>query len=264
MTGQAGELAGRRAVVTGAGRGIGLAVVRALVARGAHVTAGSLHASAELERLEAGGSVRAVQVDLSTPNGPGRLVEEATADGPLDILVNNVGGAASRFGGSSSVTDDEWLASLQINLLAAVRACRAAVPGMVEAGRGAIITISSVNSTLSDPVIPDYCAAKAALSSFCKTLSLELGPHGVRVNTVSPGPVATDLWLGNGGVAAVRSAAAGVAPEDVVGAVEKAIPTGRFTRPDEVAEAVAYLAGDAAANITGADLRIDGGLVGTW
>ncbi|WP_425954053.1 SDR family NAD(P)-dependent oxidoreductase [Xylanimonas sp. McL0601] len=259
-----GELAGRRAVVTGAGRGIGLAVVQALVARGAHVTAGSRHVSPELEQLQAGGSVRAVAVDLSTPEGPGRLIEAATVDGPLDILVNNVGGAPSRLHGIAAVTDDEWQKSLELNLFAAVRACRAAVPGMIDAGKGAIVTISSVNSTLSDPVVPDYSAAKAALASFSKSLSKELGPHGIRVNTVSPGPVATDLWLGDGGVADVRSAAAGLAPEDLVTAVQQQMATGRFSRPEEVAEAVAFLAGDGAANITGADLRIDGGMVATW
>jgi NAD(P)-dependent dehydrogenase (short-subunit alcohol dehydrogenase family) len=110
----------------------------------------------------------------------------------------------------------------------------------------------------------DYCAAKAALANFCKALSMEFGPQGVRVNTASPGPVATDLWLGDGGVAQTFVAAGGGRPDDVVAEVSEAMVTGRFSRPDEVAGAVLYLASEQAANITGADLRVDGGMITTW
>lgn len=203
-----------------------------------------------------------VEVDLAEPGGPGELV--AAAGERVDILVNNVGSAPARTGGFLSVTDELWARSLELNLMAAVRATRAVLPGMLAAGRGSIITISSVNSTLADPAVIDYGAAKAALANFCKALAREVGGDGVRVNTISPGPVATALWLGEGGVADTVSRATGQSADDVVRGAAKDSVTGRFTQPEEVADAVLYLAGDRSANVTGADLRIDGGLIPTW
>jgi NAD(P)-dependent dehydrogenase (short-subunit alcohol dehydrogenase family) len=113
---------------------------------------------------------------------------------------------------------------------------------------------------LPDPLVIDYSAAKGALSNFCKALSKEVGPQGIRVNTVSPGPVATDLWLGDGGVAQTLAGAAGSTPAAVAAAAVAGIPTGRFTEPTEVADLVLFLASPRAANITGADFAIDGGL----
>ena len=256
------DFTGRGAVVTGASRGIGLAVTRGLASCGARVTAGALHSSAELEKLAGSFPVTAVELDLAAPGGPAELV--ARAGGSIDILVNNVGGAPPRTGGFLSVTDEDWLATINLNLMAAVRATRAALPGMIAAGRGAIVNVCSVNSVLSDPAVLDYSAAKAALASFSKALSKEVGPHGVRVNTVSPGPVATDLWLGADGVAARVGRATGARPEDVASGAARAMVTGRFSRPDEVADMVLLLASDVTGNVTGADIRIDGGLVPTW
>lgn len=252
-------LSGKTAVVTGASRGIGLAVVRALVAEGVIVVAGARHTSPELAGLS---GVRVVEVDLTQPDAPASLVAEA--GDAVDILVNNVGGAPTRLDGFTAITDDMWHRTLELNLMSTVRATRAAVPLMVAAGHGAIVTISSVNSTLADPAVLDYCAAKSAVASFCKALSRELGPSGVRVNTVSPGPVATDLWLGDSGVAHSVAAASGNTPDQVVAEASSQMPTGRFTTPDEVAAAVLWLASDRSGNTTGADLRIDGGLVQTW
>ena len=101
--------------------------------------------------------------------------------------------------GSREITDEDWQASLTLNLMAAVRTTRAALPVMLAAGKGAIVNISSANAFLPDPGVMDYSAAKAALANFSKSLSKEAGPHGIRVNTISPGPVATDLWLGEPG-----------------------------------------------------------------
>jgi NAD(P)-dependent dehydrogenase (short-subunit alcohol dehydrogenase family) len=254
-------LTGKVAVVTGASRGIGLAVVAGLAANGAHVVAGARTSSAELAELVRAGQVRAVQVDLTGTSGPADLI--GLAGEQIDILVNNVGGAPARTGGFLSITDDDWLSSLTVNFLAAMRTTRAALPAMLAAGHGVIVNTGSVNSYLPDPAVMDYSAAKAALANFAKALSKEVGPRGIRVNSVSPGPVATDLWLGTAGVAATVSAATGADPKDVAGQAASQMVTGRFTTPAEVADLVLFLASERAANITGANFAIDGGLVQT-
>ena len=254
-------LEGRTAVVTGASRGIGLAIVRALAAGGARVIAGARSSSPELDELVRTGLVQSLAVDLAGPAGPGQLT--ALAGDRIDILVNNVGSAPARTGGFLAITDEDWDTSIRLNLMAAVRATRAALPLMLAAGRGAIVNICSVNARLPDPGVMDYSVAKAGLASFSKALSKEVGPKGIRVNTVSPGPVATDLWLGKGGVAATVSAAAGTRPEDVEHDAARQMVTGRFTRPEEVADLVVFLASDRTGNVTGADFTIDGGLITT-
>jgi len=255
-------LNGRIAIVTGASRGIGLAVTRGLVAEGVRVTAGARKSSAELDELAGTGMVRAVEVDLAEPGAPATLV--AAAGDRIDILVNNVGAAPARPGGFAEISDEEWQASLTLNLMAAVRTTRAALPVMAAAGKGAIVNISSANAFLPDPAVMDYSAAKAALANFSKALSKEAGPHGIRVNTISPGPVATDLWLGDHGVAATVSRATGARPQDVQGQAAQQMVTGRFSRPEEVADLAVILASDRTANVTGADITIDGGLIPTW
>jgi NAD(P)-dependent dehydrogenase (short-subunit alcohol dehydrogenase family) len=256
------HLTGQTAIVTGASRGIGLAITRGLVEEGVIVTAGALKSTAELDELARSGMVQVVQGDLAEAGGSARLV--AAAGGQADILVNNVGAAPARTGGFGEITDEDWQASLTLNLMAAVRATRAVLPIMLTAGKGAIVNISSVNAVLPDPSVLDYSAAKAALANFSKSLSKEVGPHGIRVNTISPGPVATDLWLGDHGVAATVSHTTGASPEDVQSEAAHQMVTGRFTRPEEVADLALILASDRTANVTGADITIDGGLVPTW
>jgi len=256
-------LAGKVAVVTGASKGIGLAATRALAAEGVRVVAGARTTNEELAALEATGQVRPVRVDLSSPTGPAELVAAALELGRLDILVNNVGAVTPRLAGFLDVTDEQWLHSITLNLLSAVRTTRAALPAMLAAGHGTIVTISSVNAFLPDPAVIDYSAAKAALSNFAKSLSKEVGPRGVRVNTISPGPVATDLWLGANGVAATVGRASGQNPDAVAENAAADSVTGRFTRPDEIADLVLLLASDRAGNVTGADFTIDGGLITT-
>jgi NAD(P)-dependent dehydrogenase (short-subunit alcohol dehydrogenase family) len=256
-------LEGKVAVVTGASRGIGLAVVQALVAEGAHVVAAARKPGAALDELAAAGKVTPVALDLTDPDAPDRLVE--AAGDRLDILVNNVGGAPARPGGFAGITDEQWIDSLTLNFLAAVRTTRAALPKMTAQGRGAIVNIGSVNASHPDAIVLDYSASKAALHAFAKGLSKEVGPAGIRVNTIAPGPVATDLWLGDGGVAHTVGAATGGRPEDVVDGAAASLVTGRFSRPEEVADLVVLLASDArSGNITGSDFRIDGGYIPTW
>jgi len=256
------DLAGQTAVVTGGSKGIGLAVVGALAGAGVHVVTGAKHSSADLDELTPSGQVQVVTVDLAEPSGPGTLV--AAAGDRIDILVNNVGSAPARPGGFLSITDEDWIATINLDLMAAIRACRAALPAMLATGAGAIVTICSVNARLPDPAVLDYSTAKAGLAAFCKALSKEVGPAGIRVNTISPGPVATDLWLGAGGVAETVSQATGAQPGEVAKQAAGQMVTGRFTQPAEIADLVLFLASSRAANITGADFTIDGGLVPTW
>jgi NAD(P)-dependent dehydrogenase (short-subunit alcohol dehydrogenase family) len=256
-------LIGRRALVTGASRGIGLAVVRGLVAEGATVVAGARTRGDELAALVEGGQVEAVQVDLASPDGPAELVAAARHGGPIDILVNNAGGVTPRLDGFAAVTDADWEATWTLTLMAAVRTTRAVIGDMVAAGRGTIVTTSSVNAFLPDPAVIDYSAAKAALTNFSKALSKEVGPAGVRVNTVSPGPVSTALWLGDGGVADTIAGTVGGEPGDVARQAVAGTATGRFTTPEEVADLVVMLCGERARNVTGADFVIDGGLIQT-
>ena len=250
-------LSGRRALVTGASRGIGLAVVRGLVAEGAEVVASARTQGDDLAALA---GVEFIAADLASPEGPAELVAAARDGGPIDILVNNAGAVTPRLAGFAAVTDAEWEATWTLTLMAAVRTTRAVIGDMVAAGTGTIVTVSSVNAFLPDPAVIDYGAAKAALSNFLKALSKEVGPAGVRVNTVSPGPVSTALWLGSGGVADTIAGTAGGAPEDIARQAVAGTATGRFTTPEEVADLVLMLCGERAGNVTGADFVIDGGL----
>jgi NAD(P)-dependent dehydrogenase (short-subunit alcohol dehydrogenase family) len=253
-------LTGKHAVVTGASKGIGLAIARALIGEGAYVTAGARTFSPELDQMSAASKAQNMAVDLSSPTGAEELVAFALLHAPVDILINNVGAVTPRLDGFLSISDEQWTHSLTLNLLAAVRTTRAVLPGMIAAGRGAIVAISSVNSSLPDPGVIDYGAAKAALTNFCKALSKEVGPQGIRINTISPGPVSTALWLGDTGVAQTIAAATGSDPKLIAEQAVAGTATKRFTTAEEIADLVLLLAGDRAANITGEDIIIDGGL----
>ena len=257
------ELEGKVAVVTGASRGIGLAAARALAAEGARVVAGARSNSDELDALAGSAPVKFVAVDLSTSSGPDDLAAAALASGPIDVLINNVGAAKTRLGGFLSITDEDWTASLTMNLMATVRMTRAVLPSMIAAGSGAIVTTSSVNAFLPDPAVLDYSAAKAAVANFSKSLSKEVAQHNIRVNTVSPGPVSTSLWLGEDGVAQTVARATGGDPAAVANQAAADAATGRFTTPEEVADLLVFLASARAGNVTGADFTIDGGLIKT-
>jgi len=256
------QLTDKVAVVTGASKGIGLAVVRELAGEGALVVAGARRT----EPLDGLDRVDAYAVDLVDPDGPGRLVAHAIAlHGRVDVLVNNVGGVHPRVEGFLNISDADFEASLQLNFFAALRATRAAVADMLERGDGTIVNVASVNAFFEpDGAVVDYGAAKAALLNVAKALSQELAPKGIRINSVSPGPVATDLWLGDDGVAARIGRATGAEPDAIrTQVIDQGIPTGRFSTPEEVATLVALLASPRTANVTGSDYVIDGGLVKT-
>jgi NAD(P)-dependent dehydrogenase (short-subunit alcohol dehydrogenase family) len=252
------------AVVTGAGKGIGLAVVEALVDEGAHVVAGSL-TTESLSHLD---GVVAVAVNLATPDGPTLLIQRAIAEyGRVDVLVNNVGAVHMRMDGFFATTEEDFAWAMEMNFFIALRATRAALTEMVKAGAGVIVNVASVNAFFQpDGATIDYGAAKAALVNLTKTLAQEFGPRGIRVNAVSPGPVATDLWLGENGVAATVAKATGVdvdAARKTIVAGIGGFATGRFTTPEEVATLITMLASDRTANVTGANYIIDGGLIKT-
>ena len=258
------NLTGKVAVVTGASKGIGLAIARALAEEGAFVVAASHQGSAELDLLAERWRLQSMRVDLSTARGPTALISEAINQYEhLDILVNNVGAVRPRPDGYLCVSDEDWQSIFTINFFAAARTMRAALPHLLERTKSSIVTISSVNAFLPDPLVVDYSAAKGALTNLCKSLSKEFGPRGVRVNTVSPGPVETDLWLGRDGVAATLARAQGTHAVDIQARAAAESVTGRFTRPEEVADLVLLLASDRTSNVTGADYVIDGGLVTT-
>ncbi|NUU17807.1 SDR family oxidoreductase [Cellulomonas humilata] len=256
------HLAGKVAVVTGASKGIGLAVTRALVAEGVNVVAGARTITDELVALSDTGQVLAVALDLADADTPAELVGRAAHFGGLDILVNNVGAVTPRTTGFLDVSDDDWHSTLNLTLMAAVRTTRAAIPLLLARGAGTVVTICSVNAYLPDPGVIDYSATKAAVWNLSKSLSKEFGPRGLRFNTVSPGPVSTPLWLGETGVAATVAASQGISFDEArTRIIESAggFSTGRFTEPEEVADLVLLLASDRAGNITGADVLIDGG-----
>jgi NAD(P)-dependent dehydrogenase (short-subunit alcohol dehydrogenase family) len=255
------ELTGKVAVVTGAGKGIGLAVTRALVGEGARVVAGS-RTTETLDHID---GVTGVALDLAAPDGPAKLIGRAIDEhGQVDVLVNNVGAVRIRVEGFLGTSDEEFEWAMQMNFLIALRTTRAALAAMVEQGAGAIVNVASVNAFFQpDAGTIDYGAAKAALVNLTKTMSQEFGPKGIRVNAVSPGQVGTDLWLGEHGVAETVGAATGQDPDEVREAVIAGIPTGRFTTPEEVATLITLLASERLGNVTGANFVIDGGLIKT-
>jgi len=258
------ELKDKICVVTGASKGIGLAITRALVAEGAVVIAGARNT----DSLRAIERVTPVALDLGSPEGPGQLVKRAVDDhGRVDVLVNNVGGVRLRLKGFLGTSDEEFEWAMNINFYAALRATRAAVTSMIDQGGGAIVNVASVNAFFQpDTGTVDYGAAKAALTNLTKALSQELGPHGIRINDVSPGPVSTDLWLGQDGVAQTVAKATGVDPETAKKntlAHIGGLATGRMTTPEEVATLVVMLASPRTANVTGSNYVIDGGLIKT-
>lgn len=255
------DLTGKTAVVTGASRGIGLAVTHALTAHNAHVVAGARTISSALRQE----TPLVFEIDLATSDGARRLVEYACAElGGIDLLVNNVGGNAAGADGFLHVDDQAWRATLDLTFLSAVRASRAALPSLLQRG-GTIINIGSVNATMPLPSLVAYSTAKAALVNLGKALAEEFGPRNVRVNTISPGPVLTEVWTAPGGTGEAFAQAMGIPQAELVERIPEitGLSTGRITQPAEVAALVLFLASPAARNINGAELIVDGGMLKT-
>ncbi|MFA6155842.1 SDR family oxidoreductase [Mesorhizobium sp.] len=254
------EFAGKRVLVTGGTKGAGEAIVHRLAAAGATVLT-----TARSAPSEAPSRWLFVQADVSTVAGT-ETVAAAVLErvGGVDIIVHGVGGSKSPGGGFSALTEQMWQDELGLNLLAAVRLDRLLVPHMIAQGSGAIVHISSIQRRLPlHDSTTAYAAAKAALSAYSKALSKELGPKGIRVNTVAPGWIATTASEAMVKRLATHSGSdEETARQGIMNALG-GIPIGRPAWPKEVAELVAFLVSDRAASIHGAEYVIDGGTVPT-
>ncbi|CAA9575794.1 MAG: 3-oxoacyl-[acyl-carrier protein] reductase [uncultured Thermomicrobiales bacterium] len=242
-------LGGRVALVTGSSRGIGAAIAAELAAEGCRVALcarGTEALEATAARLRGGGTdILALPADLTAPGEAERVVTETVAHfGAVDILVNNLGG------GRGGDNDEAWDYTLDVNLGVAVRASRAAIPGMKERGRGVILIISSISGWQAGGSSPAYSAAKAAEIIYARSLALELAPFGVRANAVSPGSI---LFPGGGWERRQERD-----PERIARFIADDLPLGRFGAPEEVANVVVFLASDRASLVTGANIAVDG------
>ena len=253
------EFTGKRVLVSGGTKGLGRATVERFLAGGARVVTSARTIKDPIEGVDY------VQADLTTAEGSETLAKTALDRvGGIDIVAHVIGGSASPAGGFAALTDDHWLAELNLNLLATVRLDRLLIPQMLVRGKGTVVHITSIQSVLPLPEsTTGYAAAKAALRTYSKSISKELGPKGVRVNAVSPGWIMTEATADF--LEILRSANGGTiedARQSVLDALG-GISIGRGAEPEEVADLIAYLASDRAAAIHGAEFVIDGGTIRT-
>jgi len=234
-------------LVTGSTGGIGLAVAELLRAEGATVVTTG----------RSGGDIRA---DLSQAGEPERLVRE-TIDrhGRVDVLVNNVGFAIQR--AFEDVTDEQWDDVWQLNVMSYVRTIRAVLPAMREHRSGVIVNVSSTAGKRPSTGMPDYTVTKAAVLSVSRLVADLYAKDGIRCNAVTPGPTATEAWLGDGGLADQQAAKSGKTREEVLAAVGSGRPLGRLAEPDEIASVIAFLCSPRTSYVTGAAWSADGGTV---
>jgi len=229
-------------LVTGSTGGIGAAVARLLREEGAVV-------------VTTGRSGGDIVVDLAKPGEPERAVRETIArHGRLDVLVNNVGGTDIRK--LEDLTDDDWQTSFELNLMSAVRATQAVLPGMRARGSGTIVNVSSTAAKRPSTGMPDYSVMKAAMLSFSRLVADLYAKDGIRCNAVTPGPTATQTWLAEGGLADQQGER-----EAVLEKVAAGRPLGRLAQPEEIAAVIAFLCSPRASYVTGAAWSADGGTV---
>jgi NAD(P)-dependent dehydrogenase (short-subunit alcohol dehydrogenase family) len=240
-------LANKVCIVTGSTSGIGLAVARLLQEEDARVvTCG---------RRAVGVGDLHVAADLTHPAAADELVAAAEAAfGEVDCLVNNVGGTEIRK--LEQLTDSDWHRSFELNLMSAIRATRSVLPGMRERGRGSIVNVSSTSGKRPSTTMPDYSVMKAAMLSFSRLVADVHAKDGIRCNAVTPGPTATDAWLGESGLAAQQGDR-----DEVLARVGAGRPLGRLAEPDEIAAVIVFLLSTRASYVTGAAWSADGGTV---
>jgi NAD(P)-dependent dehydrogenase (short-subunit alcohol dehydrogenase family) len=250
------DLNGRVALVTGAAMGIGRACAEALAGAGASVVLADIDAAAGEAACRAiaaaGGQALFVRADVTSLGDIEAAVEVATSRfGGLDILVNN---AARAIGGKvDEIDEDTWNTVISTNLTSVWRGMKAAVPAMKKRGSGSIVSMSSVQALTGFSGWAAYAAAKGGINSLTQQAAVDLAPHKIRVNAVAPGTIMTPL---NEKVFADHPD-----PAALIRTWNEAHPLGRFGQPEEVAEAVLFLASDRASFITGTILRVDGGLL---
>lgn len=254
------EFQGKRALVTGGTKGMGFAIVKRLAEAGATVltTARTIPTDYKIP------NVHLVQADITKPEDTAIIIEAVKEKlGGIDILINTVGGASTPPGGALALTEEDWMETLNMNLLGAVRLDRGLLPLMVDQGKAAIIHVSSIQRKM--PLYETtlaYAASKAALTNYSKGLSKEFSPKGIRINTIAPGFIQTeaaDRMIDRIATAAGSREAALAELMNSLGG----IPIGRPGLPEEVAELAAFLVSDRAASITGSEYVIDGGTLAT-
>jgi NAD(P)-dependent dehydrogenase (short-subunit alcohol dehydrogenase family) len=245
------SLEGRTAIVTGASRGIGAAIARRLDAAGARVALVARTRPA-LESVAASltNAPVIIEADLGDPDVPAHLAARATDHlGHVDILVNNAAIAARV---PTQDLDAELIDRLYaVNVRAPLLLTAALIPGMVERRRGSIVSLSSVSGVAGTPRRSAYGATKGAIDAATRSLAIELGPHGIRVNSVAPGVVDTEMWTRNKAI------------PGVIEQVQALTPLGRWSTPEDVADVVVFLASDAARFVTGETVCVDGGMART-
>src|SRR3954451_2336271 len=252
-------LAGRVCIVTGASRGIGLEASRLLVGEGAQV----LMVARDADRLSAAADELGAEWlagDVTDPECVQRIVACAGEQlGGLDVLVNNAGTSSNV--ALDELGDDEWRAQHELHVMAPMRLMRLAAPRMGERRWGRIVNVTSSSGKRPGASNVAYSVAKAGQLSLSRAFADAYAGRGVLVNAVAPGPVGTGLWLDEGGLADQVAQAQGVSREDALEAAQAKIPLGRFGAPQEVADVIAFLCSERAANVTGAAWSADGGSV---
>jgi 3-oxoacyl-[acyl-carrier protein] reductase len=250
----------RVCLITGSTGGIGLETARLLVAEGARVVVTGRDAGRVEEARNDVGATLGIASDLSAPDAPAALVSEAEeALGPIEVLVNNVGTAYQTT--FEDVSDDQWDSMWQLNVMSYVRSIRAALPSMKSAGRGSIVNVSSTAGKRPSTGMPNYSVSKAAVLSLSRLIADLYAKDGIRSNAVTPGPTATEAWLGDGGLADQQAARSAKTREEVLQAVGAGRPLGRLAQPEEIASVIAFLCSDRASYVTGSAWSADGGTV---
>jgi NAD(P)-dependent dehydrogenase (short-subunit alcohol dehydrogenase family) len=254
------DLQGKRAVVTGASLGIGEAVVKMLAEHGADVSfcARNPEAVNTLSSFEpANGSIKGFVADMGNKESTDSFIGSVQEDGPVDILVNNVGASPSR--NFLYMTDEDWQELHELNLLSAVRCTRAFLPNMREKKWGRVIMVSSSAGKYPNAALIDYGTTKAAMISMSKSLAKKYGSDGVLVNSILPGLIHTAMWER---AATEIAEATGGKKEDVIKNNGHSVPVGRYGTSEEVASLITFLCTNAASYISGTSIEVDGGQSG--